>query len=345
LFGQATRLRHIAAENGVFLEIRDTKLLDVFFTVDVEIWCDGWVDIDQKFPTAFRQYIHGPTPQGGFGLPYQVEVLSSHGLTGVFFVEPLFSARFGRQPLAEIVGILRQAGQEVQLHLHTEWVDEATEPLLSNVQAKRQHLRFFAQEEQTILIGAGLKLIKEAGAQNVNAFRAGSFALNADSLHALSANHIPFDSSYNASQFGLDSGLMPGVTVVEPVKCHGIYEYPMTVFDDGTGVLRHAQLTACSFGEMERLLWQALEGGRSSFVILSHSFELLNLARDRPDDVVVNRFRKLCSFLDKNRDSFNVRGFQGLMPKATERQPAPLTSPLWRTGARMVEQAYRRKYQ
>lgn len=95
-------------------------MLDVFFTVDVEVWCDGWHNIDKKFPAAFRKYIYGPTSKGNFGLPYQLEVLNAYGLTGVFFIEPLFSTRFGDQPLAEIVGLVRDSKQEVQLHLHTE---------------------------------------------------------------------------------------------------------------------------------------------------------------------------------------------------------------------------------
>jgi hypothetical protein len=319
-------------------------VLDVFFTVDVEIWCNGWLNIDEKFPDSFRKYIYGSTSKGDFGLPYQLRILKDHGLTGVFFVEPLFSRRFGSQPLAEIVGLLNESAQEVQLHLHTEWVDEAREPLLIGVQAKRQHLRYFSLEEQTILIDTGASLLKNAGAGNINAFRAGSFAFNANTLSALAANGIRLDSSYNASMFGPDSGVMPGTTVVEPVECRGVYEYPMTVFSDGTGSLRHAQLTACSYKELEGLLWQAVKTGRSSFVILSHNFELLNQAMNRPDDVVVDRFRKLCSFLDKNRDHFRVRGFQELEPKPAQLQPLPLTSPIWKTGARMVAQAYRRVY-
>lgn len=319
-------------------------MLDVFYTVDVEVWCDGWNNIDEKFPDAFRKYIYGPTPKGDFGLPYQLDVLRDHGLAGVFFIEPLFSSRFGEAPLAEIVGLVRECGQEVQLHLHTEWVDESRVPLLEGVDAKRQHLRYFPVEEQSILIGKGVELLKQAGAADINAFRAGSFAFNRDTLDALRTNGIPFDSSYNASLFGPDSGVMPGVAVVEPIECGGVYEYPMTVFEDGTGSLRHAQLTACSYQEMEGLLWQALESGRRSFVILSHGSELLNLSKNRPDDVVVKRFRKLCSFLDKNRDAFRVRGFAGLRSQLSRQQPAPLTSPIWKTGVRMLEQAYRRKY-
>lgn len=319
-------------------------MLDVFFTVDVEIWCGGWDSLDERFPSAFRQYVYGPTSRGDYGLPYQLNVLNAHGLTGVFFVEPLFSTRFGIEPLAEIVGLLRESAQNIELHLHTEWVDEAIEPLLPDIHGKRQHLRYYSQEEQTTLIALGANLIKQAGGGGINAFRAGSFAFNRDTLRALSANGIAFDSSYNASQFGADSGVMDGVTVVEPVECEGVYEYPMTVFDDGRGALRHAQLTACSYKEMESLLWKALEAGRSSFVILSHNFELLNDAKNRPDDIVVKRFRKLCSFLDRNRDSFRMRGFQGLQPQATQQQPSPLCSPIWRTGGRMLEQVYRRRF-
>ncbi len=83
-------------------------MIDVFLTVDVEVWCDGWDDIDAKFPGAFQRYIYGPTPRGDYGLPYQLHQLQEHGLTGVFFVEPLFSTRFGLDPLAEIVGLVRE---------------------------------------------------------------------------------------------------------------------------------------------------------------------------------------------------------------------------------------------
>lgn len=319
-------------------------MLRVFLTVDVEIWCDGWSNLDEIFPSAFRSYVYGPTPKGDFGLPFTLKLFKEHGLTGVFFVEPLFSTRFGQQPLAEIVGLLRDASQEIQLHLHTEWVDESIEPLLSRINGKRQHLRYFSLEEQTLLIDAGKRLLLQAGGGHIDAFRAGSFGFNKNTLLALRANNISFDSSYNATAFGLDSGVLPGVTIVDAAECEGIYEYPMTVFNDGTRSLRHAQLTACSYEEMEGLLWQALETGRNSFVILSHNFELLNEAKTRPDAVVVERFRKLCSFLDRNRDSFRVCGFDGLQAQVGLSQPPPLASPLWKTGRRMIEQAYRRRY-
>jgi hypothetical protein len=318
--------------------------LDVFLTVDVEIWCDGWRDIDAKFPDAFKRYVYGPTANGEYGLPYTLRELTAHGLVGSFFVEPLFSTRFGIEPLAEIVALIRNAGQEIQLHLHTEWVDEARTALLSNVREKKQYLRHFSLAEQTQLIDIGLRLLGQAGQAGINAFRAGSFGFNRDTLDALAANGIEFDSSYNAGMFGPDSGVMPGTLLFEPIACAGVHEYPLTVFRDGRRALRPAQVGSCSFREMEGLLWQALESRRRSFVILSHNFEMMNLSRTRADDIVVRRFHDLCQFLSRNADCFRVRGFRGLTGVNVESQPAPLTAPLWQTGLRIVEQVLRRRY-
>jgi peptidoglycan/xylan/chitin deacetylase (PgdA/CDA1 family) len=316
-------------------------MLDVFLTVDVEVWCDGWDNLDAKFPDAFKRYVYGPTARGDYGLPLQLRLLQEHGLTGVFFVEPLFATRFGLEPLAEILGLVRQPANEIQLHLHTEWVDESREPLLEGITGKRQFLRYFSLQEQAVLIRKGAELIESAGGGGINAFRAGNFGFNRETLKALSINRIAFDSSYNASLFGPDSGVSPEIPLVEPMECEGVYEYPMTVFQGGTRKLRHAQITACSYREMEGLLWQALESRRKAFVILFHNFELLNSSMNSPDDIVVARFRKLCSFLDRHRDCFRVRGFRNLSPVPVLSQPAPLTSPLWKTGLRMLEQGLR----
>lgn len=319
-------------------------MLDVFLTVDVEVWCDGWADIDAKFPAAFKRYIHGPTARGNYGLPYLVDVLQSHALTGVFFVEPLFSRRFGPEPLREIVQLLLAGRQEVQLHLHTEWVDEATVSLLEDVQGKRQHLRYFTLQEQVQLIQTGQRLLQQAGAPPPSAFRAGSFGLNQDTLTALGQCGIRIDSSYNACMLGASSGVSPGKPLLDVSDMAGVHEVPMTVFHDGMGKLRHAQLTACSFSELQGLLWRSLETGRQSFVLLMHNFELLNPRMTRPDKIVLRRFHQLCEFLDRHRDSFCVRGFRDWQPPR-QAMPAPmLTAPWWHTGQRLAEQALSRAF-
>jgi hypothetical protein len=218
-----------------------TGQLDVYFTVDVEVWCDGWKDIDGKFAQAFRRSIFGPTPSGDYGLPFQLQLLRDHGLTGVFFVEPLFSTRFGLQPLAEIVGLVGAGGSQTELHLHTEWVDEAKLPLLPGAVSKRQFLRQFSLAEQTALIGKGRDLLRQAGAPGVHAFRAGNFGLNRDTFAALLAADISIDSSYNASMSGAGD-LLPYPPMLDSTLADGVLEIPITVFDSLGRKRRHVQL-------------------------------------------------------------------------------------------------------
>ena len=336
--------RHLIIVATIFVRLPRSQMLNVFLTVDVEIWCNGWTGIDAKFSEAFQRYVYGRTDRGEFGLRYQANLLKEHGLNGVFFVEPLFSGRFGLEPLTEIVGLLREREQEIQLHLHTEWVDEWPTQLFPGGRGKRQFLHLFPRDEQRLLIADGMRRLEQAGANPVNCFRAGSFGFNADTLDALAACDIPFDSSYNATAFGRDSGIATGTIVTDVHFERGVTEYPLTVYDTGFGRLRHAQLGACSSAELELLLWAALEKGRQSFVILSHSFELLTPAKTQPDSVVVLRYQKLCRFLDRHRDSFSVRGFHGLHHAPAVSQPAPLRSSAWLSALRTVEQLYRRRH-
>lgn len=319
-------------------------MLNVFVTFDVEIWCDGWADIDDRFPDAYKRYVYGPTPTGEYGLRYQGRLLRDHGLTGVFFVEPLFTGRFGIPPLREIVGVLLDAKQEIQLHLHTEWLDEASPPLLPGITSKRQYLSDFTLVEQTAIIAEGVRLLAAAGAPTVTCLRAGNFGFNADTFDALAANQLRFDCSYNAALRGLGSGLAPG-TMLTDVYCErGITEFPMTVFDTGLGGLRHAQLGACSWPEIEGLLWRALNSAQQSFVLLLHNFELLTPSKSRSDPIVLRRFQRLCEFLARHDDKFRTRGFHGISGLVKRPQTKPLSSPAWRSALRTMEQVYRRRY-
>ena len=319
-----------------------TTMVQVFFSVDVEIWCDNWQDIDAKFGAAFQQYIYGTTRSGDFGLPYQLQLLSDHGLKAVFFVEPLFASRFGVEPLREIVELIHEGGQEVQLHLHTEWVDESRTPLLPGITTKRQFLRQFDLNEQTALVETGLEMLRRAGVDEIKAFRAGSFGFNADTLTALEANGIPFDSSYNPLLFGMDSGIANDRMLLDSTPVGAVHELPMTIFRDGTRRLRHAQLGACSYSELRSALEAAHRDGRETFMILSHSFELLAPAKRGPDRIVVDRMRKLCKYLDQNRERFCTQGFVDYKPNLTSRSHSMLEVPLWTTLQRLVEQAVRR---
>ncbi|MGB5832304.1 MAG: polysaccharide deacetylase [Thiohalocapsa sp.] len=316
----------------------------VFFTVDVEVWCGSWDTLDTCFPEAYQRYIYGPTPCGNYGLPRILDQLEYHGLKGVFFTEPLFSARFGCAYLQETVGLIQGAGQEVQLHLHTEWASETSPPLLPGLTNRRQHLCYLDGADQTALIRIGRDLLGAAGATPINAFRAGSFGINPGTWKALHDLRIPFDSSYNGMWMPDFATRKSYGSMHQPRRIEGVWEYPLSLFIGASGRTRHAQLGACSYRELAWLLWQAAEQSWESVVILSHNFELLNQSKTRPDPIVDQRFQRLCTLLQRNDDVFDTVGFHDLKPRSKIDVGPPPRSTLNLTAERWLEQAWRRVY-
>lgn len=315
--------------------------LKVYLSFDVEIWCNGWEDLDGRFPAAFERYVYGDSREHGYALPGTLEILNRHGLKGVFFVEPLFAARFGVAHLKTIVDLL--GGHDVELHLHPEWADELTPLPFPGAQVKRQHLSYYTREEQEILIRLGLDLLAQAGAGRVNAFRTGSFACNRDTLAALAACGIPCDSSLNEIHPDSGKDLRGQLDFTRPQQIGPITELPMTVFRDGTGRLRPAQVGSCSFAEMRTALEDAHRSGAQHFMVLSHNFEMLRQQRPTPDRVVVRRFEALCAYLAAHPERYQVETLDRTPTLAPDAAACPLPqAPLGATLWRHAEQLWRR---
>ncbi|MBN8507282.1 MAG: hypothetical protein J0L57_01575 [Burkholderiales bacterium] len=315
--------------------------MNVYLTFDVEVWCNGWSRLDENFPSSFERYVYGRSPEGQYALPRTLEILNAHGLVGVFFVEPLFSARFGACHLEQITRLILDAGQDVQMHLHPEWTDEIRPRIIADADRKRQHLTYYTPEEQVTLIAFGRWLLESAMQRPIGAFRAGSFAANRDLYRSLLANDIAIDSSLNACN-DYSSGTLESVRpwngrcVVDGIDC-----YPVTVLRDGFGRARHAQVGACSFQELSGALLDAEAMGCCDFVIVSHNFEMLKPGSSLPDHIVEGRFDRLCAFLAAHSDRFRVGRFPP--PGGSERRPPrPPAASAWATAVRHGEQLARR---
>lgn len=317
--------------------------MNVFLTFDIEIWCNDWKALDQRFPAAFQRYVYGRSPAGDYALPKTLEILNRHGLRGVFFVEPLFAARFGVEHLAELTGLIRDAGQEVQMHLHPEWTDEIRPPVFPDKPLKRQHLIHYSRDEQTELMRRGLALLAAAGNLAITAFRAGSFAANADTLAAVEACGLLVDASLNMSCPYSGEDVRTEGDFHFPRERAGLQLLPMTVFRDGWGRLRHAQVGACGAQELFDAIEDAAEAGHPCFTILSHNFEMLRPGSSQPDRVVARRFEALCRFLAEHRSAFPTAGL-ATVPRFEPLPAAPRLASAGRVATlrRLAAQAARR---
>jgi len=324
-------------------------LLNVFITIDTEIWphSQGWpvkaLPSDKSdFTEEISSYIYGTTPKGDFGLPYQIQKFKEHGLKANYFVEALFSNRVGNSTLTDIVGLIQNYGHDVQLHLHTEWLSEIrTHDIPTQF---KEFMHQFSLDEQKALIKKGIQNLNAAGVENVQAFRAGSYGANLDTLRALLQNGIFYDTSYNPCYLESDCAIQTNQLLLQPEEIEGIWEFPISFFQDYPGHHRHAQLCACSFYELKTALLDAWKAGWFSFVVVLHSFELIKKKRASlmplPDKINIERFHLLCEFLSNNQDKFHTALFSDIDTKTMQKKHPthPLRSRLMHTAWRFAEQ-------
>jgi hypothetical protein len=322
----------------------------VFITVDTEVWPISADWRATNMGPDMQRDMYGVTSRGEYGLRFQLDMLNSFGLKAVFFVEGLFGSEF-KDRLCEIVGLIRDRGHDVQLHVHPEWLQWMADPPVRGKSS--QFIGDFTEDEQTLLIDRALSNLRSCGADSVCAFRAGNYGANLGTLKALKRNGIAYDTSYNFPYLSSQCFMNLADPLLQPQELEGVMEYPVTFYEDWPGHYRHMQVTASSFGEMKHVLLEARRHGWSSVVIVSHSFELLKNRKKPakpllPDNICAKRFEKLCRFLAEHADQFHTATFAELgaspvpISNSMPQNNGILKSNVLRTARRYAEQLVRR---
>jgi len=316
-------------------------MVKIFITIDVETSIGGaFAKPDKLRPVGVDKRIYGQIGNREFGIPLIIDILNSYNLKATFFVEPFCSFYFGEKIIKEICHYILNRGHDVQLHLHPnyqifkcpDWQERAKrKELFPDIIAK------YNLDEQINLIKQGKKILEKCGVTPI-AFRAGCFGANLNTLMALKENDFLIDSSYNlsflgktcfihpsrftshfsllTSHFSLLTSHLSRLTYLNDLTLiNGIYELPITnYYDFKIGKfkrLRTLDMCAVSFYEMKKILRYGLKKGPKHITFILHSFSLIK-KRDvqyktaKPNFIVINRFKKLCEFLSRNKNLFKV---------------------------------------
>lgn len=279
------------------------------------------------------------TPDGPAGITHKLALLRQYGQKAVFFVDPMPALVWGVAAIEDIVGPIIEAGQDVQLHCHTEWlgIAGAANPLVSGRSGR--NIADFPFEEQCELLNFARATLMAAGAPAPVAFRAGNYGANDDTLRALAAIGIAYDTSHCPALTDGACRISLGPEDRDPVLHHGVIEVPAGTIGTIGGGQRHAQITALTLAEMLAAIRHARGAGRESFTLVSHSFELINRRRLSVNRIVRSRFSGLVRTLATMR-GVETGTFADNPPPLTalagKSQPLPASTV--RTGMRMAEQ-------
>jgi peptidoglycan/xylan/chitin deacetylase (PgdA/CDA1 family) len=305
----------------------------VFLTVDTELM---WRHHAAGLPVG-EQLARSVEP-AGVGVGYQLRVLAEHGLKACFFVDPMPVAAFGIDVAKRMVEPVLAAGQEVQLHLHPNWVRARAGD--GGAAHGAFELGDLPRGEQAALLRQATDWLVEAGCERPIAFRAGSYAANDDTLAALAELGFAYDSSHNGSEHPWPIAISLPVRRIAPVAHGGLIECPVTLIEDAPGKLRHFQICALSSAEMRAALDHAIAHDHAAVTIVGHGFELANRAGTRANGVHRRRFEALCAMLDERRATMPTCWYRDRPALRLGQDDAPLPPDRWRTGLRRAEQLW-----
>lgn len=280
--------------SSIFVD-RDA-ITNVYLTVDTELSSmhfrrHGASALEDNFAMS----ILGRTEAGDVGIIYQMERLDAFGLKGVFFVDPMVALVAGQDMVNRIVHPILDAGHDVQLHAHSEWIELAP-PTLTDGRIGR-NMGDFSEDDQVRILEYGIERLLAAGAPRPVGFRAGNYGADDNTLRALARVGIRYDTSYSPDYEGGVCRITMEAGSALPVEREGVVEVPVSAISSKSGGSRHAQITALSSQEMIAALAYAALHKHPSFTIVSHSFELLSRQRDRANRIVVKRFDRLCEIV------------------------------------------------
>ncbi|MEO1488715.1 MAG: hypothetical protein AAFR88_04655, partial [Pseudomonadota bacterium] len=235
----------------------------VYITIDTE-YSSGFASSPSAADRAdnFARSFACETTDGALGVPYALARFAEHDLRAVFFVDPMPALVWGVAAIEDIIGPILDAGQDVQLHCHTEWLAlaGAANPL-SSKRTGRNLFEFDAQDQLAILDYARRTLIA-AGAPAPIAFRAGNYGADDTSLAALAELGLAYDSSHCPALGQAASRISLGPQDRDPVRHQGVIEVPVGTIGAPKGGQRHAQITALSLAEMRAAIAHARDTGR-----------------------------------------------------------------------------------
>lgn len=287
----------------------------------------------------FARSIACDTPGGPVGIAYQMDIFDACGLKAVFFVDPMPALVWGVESIADIVAPIVEGKHDIQLHLHSEWLEIAgpANPLKGRT---GRNIKDFGFEEQCLLIEYARDTLMAAGAPRPTAFRAGNYGANDDTLRALYELGIGYDTSHCPGIAVSECAIGLGADCRSPVEHQGVIEVPIACIAGRGGGLRHAQITALSAEEMVAAVRHARVHDHAGFTLVSHSFELASRDRSRTNRLLKRRFERACKALAA-LPGVATATYSDAPPSADPHPErlVPLPYNGWRTGKRVAEQA------
>jgi hypothetical protein len=292
---------------------------DVILTVDIEFSIAGAFAQPDRLRPVGSPSVTGRIGNQELGLGFILETLRRYGATATFFVEALNSVHFGLSPMGEIAQRIRDAGHDVQLHLHPCWLtfEDAEALKRAKVKAPNDACGTLPIDEMVQLIERGQQVFAAWSLPRPVALRTGGFSVSRQVYAAQRLAGIPLASNICTAVAPSSDPLLRlqnGRHLIE-----GVIEAPALSFIDrvwrGQEHLRPLQVTACSSAEIQGVLAAAHDSGLDLVVAVTHAFEFfkrrtpLDYTQIRANVINQRRLETLCGYVSSQPERFRWTSF------------------------------------
>lgn len=289
---------------------------EVCITIDTEFDIGGTFVDPARFAPVAEPSVRCEHAGHSYGLGFLLSTLAKYDLAATFFVEALNSIYFGDEPMRGLTREIVSAGHDAQLHLHPVWAyfrDPQWREQLASCPPNDSFVGR-SQDEVEELIKLGRKIFGRWGVGEPVALRTGGLHVDPNVYRAMHAQGIPLGSNVGVGIYQPQAEALQ--LYAGRHRVNGVVEVPILTYRRWGLPRRIGEktltITGTSWRETRRLLGRAHRSGVGPVVILSHPHEFAK--RDgkggwRPNRVNQWRLRRLCEYLARHRDKFEVVTF------------------------------------
>ncbi len=288
--------------------------------------------------TVDAEAVHGNSPlddmmwgrlkgfDGEYGIGLIADVCEKYNMKATFFLDVYEHSYYGKHALKEVATYLDHREHDVQLHTHPAWYQDKRDFKKTRQMKKEQScfpvdkywMNLNTLEDQVQILNHGKELLEDWLGKPVIAHRAGSYALDINTIYALQAVGIPVDSSmfygHPHSKVTWSKNKL--------VEKHGVFEAPVTMFWRNTkwhwgGYVQdkgpQPTKTDINWCSLDELKYFVLEGKKNALPIINlflHSYSFIKYDRYfinfAPNRATIEKFFNFLDFCASDREIKNV---------------------------------------
>ena len=262
--------------------------------------------------------VNCPSQGDDHGLPFILETFRKYGIKGTFFVETLSRVYFGDEPLKSLIRTILSAGQDVQLHIHPNWLifGRGDWKQFAGHHNPSDACIGRSLPEMEEILKLGLEPFDDWDLPRPIAVRVGNFEVDRTVYRAMFRVGLRFSSNVGFAIF------QPSDAALQVHNgCHlidGTLEVPVLTYRQPVlGLLSRLHMlsvTGVGTAETAAVLRAARQHKLNPIVVLTHPFEFVKggaagTPTSRPNRINKERLISLCRLIAENPDQFRSVSF------------------------------------